>query len=109
MNDPIVEFWEFRKMITPTIIRWIFAAGLLVIPVAAGFINYANAGSLAGPGCFMGGLICGVLLLPFWRIACELAIVAFTINDRLGEIAAELKKAGAGHPPPLPVGFAPAP
>ena len=85
-------FWLFEMLITPVVIWLVFIAGLVVIPIAAGCINYANAGSLAGPGCFMGGLICGLLLLPLWRIVCELAIVAFTINHRLGEIAAELKK-----------------
>ena len=98
MNDPIIDLWTFRKMITPTIIRWVFVVGLAIVPIVTACIFCEGCQSSEAPGRIFGALVCSVFLLPLWRIVCELAIVAFSINDRLGEIVAELKKRGQQLP-----------
>jgi ABC-type phosphate transport system permease subunit len=97
-NDPVVDFVTFHKMVTPTIIRWVFGAGVLVIPIAMACVFCEGARANEAGDRILGGLVCGVLLLPLWRIACETAIVLFAIHDRLGEIVAELK---LSRPPTL--------
>jgi hypothetical protein len=44
------------------------------------------------PGRIFAGLLLSVPMLVVWRIACEVALILFTIAERLGEIAAALKK-----------------
>jgi hypothetical protein len=101
MYDPdrnrVAKFCDFRLMITPSIIRWLFGIGLLIIPVIMGCMSVEGSQSSEAPGRFIAGAFLSLFLLPLWRVACELAIVAFSINDRLGEIAAELKNQGRGE------------
>ncbi len=88
------RFFAFRLMITPVIMRVVFVIGLPVIAIGTliYFVAiYSNAREVTVL-FFPFALLCCVALLVLWRIACELAMVAFSINDRLGEIAAELKK-----------------
>jgi hypothetical protein len=87
------EFWAFRRMITPTIIRWVFTVGGVLIVI----VGLVMAGAWASEGNnplmrFLLGMVGAIFALAPWRVACESVIVAFSINDRLGEIAAELKK-----------------
>ena len=88
-DDPWGDFWSFRLMITPAIIRVIFAIGLIVVPIVCwGYSFDGYNPSWENPtGRFMGGLLLSILLVPLWRVACELAMVAFSMNDRLGRLA----------------------
>lgn len=69
---------EFRTMITPAIIKFIFIIGLILI-LLGGLVDLASG----SPGRGLGVLLIGPLVL---RIYCEILIVIFSIHERLGEI-----------------------
>lgn len=69
---------EFKTMITPVIIKFIFFIGLIML-VLGGLIEIGS-GSV---GRGLGVMLIGPVML---RIYCEILIVIFSIHDRLGEI-----------------------
>ena len=88
-DDLWEDLWSFRLMITPIAIRWLFGIGLLVIPIVMGGVFVGGSQSSEAPGRFVMGAFLSLFLLPFWRVACELAMVAFSIDEWLGLIAQE--------------------
>jgi hypothetical protein len=90
------DFLNFNKFVAPTLIRVVYWIGIA-------FIILGTLGAIAGGGMMasaMGGegggfnlfgallaLIGGACGLIVWRVVCEVWIVMFSINDRLGVLA----------------------
>ncbi len=74
----IKEFFSFKRMLIPTLVRFIFWIGVAAAILLAIF-NFTQKEWL--PGLIL--LILGPL---FVRMVCEYVIVLFTINDTLTDI-----------------------
>lgn len=79
------DFWAFRTMVAPVIIRVIFWVGsvifiLIGLAIVLGGIHPRPGGAL---GAGLGFIILGPIVV---RIYCELLIVFFRINETLTEI-----------------------
>ncbi len=81
------DFFNFDKMITPSIIQIIFWIGV-VFSVLAGLVMIVNGitAQYGGGMLVLMGLIYLVLGPLFTRVFCELVIVFFKINDNLIEL-----------------------
>lgn len=85
------DLTNFNKFVAPTLIRIVYWIGIVLIILG-------TLGAVFGGGMMMGGyggggfnlgaalmsLIAGVCGLIIWRVVCEVWIVIFSINDRLG-------------------------
>ena len=86
------SFFNFDKFIAPILIKvvyWIGIVGiilgaLLTIVGALSMLSWNPAQALGTILIALGGAAVGLL---FWRVVCEVWIVLFSINDRLGAIA----------------------
>ena len=87
------DFLNFKKMITPLIIKILFWVGvaLAVLSGIASIIGGAND-SYGGGKMVLMGLLTIVLGPLIVRIYCELLIVIFSVNDTLTEIRDVLKE-----------------
>jgi Domain of unknown function (DUF4282) len=82
---------NFDKFVSPTLIRIVYWVGIVGIIGGMLFammqalqqIGYQPAGALGG---VIFALIGGALAFLFWRVICEIYIVIFSINDRLGQL-----------------------
>ncbi len=79
------SFLDFEKMIAPQIIQFMYyiVGGLILLGgVGTGLFTMTQS--------FLGGIAQILIITPislvFWRIWCELMILAFKIYDRLGEL-----------------------
>lgn len=79
------SFLNFEKMIAPQIIQFMYyiVGGLIILGgVGTGLFTLTQT--------FWGGIAQIFIITPislvFWRIWCELMILAFKIYDRLGEL-----------------------
>ncbi|HYE46491.1 MAG TPA: DUF4282 domain-containing protein [Caulobacter sp.] len=91
----IGRFLDFETLIGSGLIKFVYYAGLIGIAL---FVLFGMFGSLAGgfgDGYGNGGMgilgfilfpLFGVLMVILWRFYCELAILAFQIYNRMGEI-----------------------
>jgi len=81
------DLLRFEKMLTPTLVRFVFYAGSVLLLIVGIAMLYGGVTARFGGGLrVVGGLLtltAGPLLL---RIVCEQIIVLFGIYDRLGEI-----------------------
>jgi uncharacterized protein DUF4282 len=95
LNDLV----DFKKFVAPSLIRIVYWIGIVgIVLMTLGMIAGGGAmmGGMMGAGygggggfSLMGavfGLIWGVCALIIWRVACEVWIVIFSINDRLGQL-----------------------
>jgi len=81
------DFLNFKKMLTPLIIKILFWVGVVICVLAgiASMINGAQTQYGGGKAVFVGMLL--VVLGPvIVRIYCELLIVIFSVNDTLTDI-----------------------
>jgi uncharacterized membrane protein YeaQ/YmgE (transglycosylase-associated protein family) len=87
----LADLLNFNKFVAPVLIKivyWIGIAGAVLGALAS------MAGSLAmmryNPTMAIGGVLLAVIGaavgLLVWRVVCELWIVIFSINDRLGAL-----------------------
>jgi Domain of unknown function (DUF4282) len=86
MND----FLAFRRMITPIIIQiifWIFAIGFFI----GGIVTIATSDD-GGAAQIVSGIFLIILGPLFVRIACEMVILFFRMNETLTEIKNNTKK-----------------
>ena len=74
----MLEFFEFKTMVSSLLIKILYALGLLVITIY-GIISLFSSSFLIG----LGTIIFGNL---FCRLFCEGIIVVFSIHDRLSSI-----------------------
>ncbi|HWA00700.1 MAG TPA: DUF4282 domain-containing protein [Caulobacterales bacterium] len=86
---------NFDKFVAPTLIRIVYWIGIVLIALGTlgaifgGGMMGAMMGGYGGGGGFnvggaLIGLIAGAAGFLMWRVACEVWIVIFSINDRLG-------------------------
>ena len=76
------DFLSFRKMITPVIIQIIFWIG--VAAAIIGGIVVLVAADEAGTRVL--GLLYMILGPFYWRVACEIVILFFRMNETLTDI-----------------------
>lgn len=82
---------NFDKFVAPTLIRIVYWIGIVFI-VLGTLMAVFGGGMMAsqyGGGGFnpigaLVALVAGAAALLFWRVMCEVWIVIFSINDRLG-------------------------
>lgn len=105
------DFFTFDKFVTPKLITFIYWIGLFFIVLSAvaimfggslfslfstGYGPYGGYGGYGssnfGVAAFVGGLLYGVILALCWRVLCEIWVVIFSINDRLGALVGLQKK-----------------
>lgn len=79
------DYFAFRKMITPALIKALYVIGALSISVV-GLITFFTKSGDKTLG-INGGPLIGILLLVVgnlvWRVYCELVIIFFSIHERL--------------------------
>jgi hypothetical protein len=92
-SEKVVDFINFKKMITPMIIQVLFWVGA-VLSILGGLVTMATSfGRYGGGGAqFLGGLLVIVLGPVVVRIYCELLILFFRMNETLSEIKDALAK-----------------
>jgi hypothetical protein len=84
------DLLSFDKFVAPFLIKIIYWIGLVMLVL--GFIGSLGAMGSMGVGGFFGfilSLIGLVLAALAWRVLCEIWIVIFSINDRLGNLGGE--------------------
>lgn len=84
---------NFNVFVAPTLIRIVYWIGIVFI-VLGTLMGAVGGGMMAGayggygggfnPLTFLITLVAGALMLLVWRVMCEIWIVIFSINDRLG-------------------------
>lgn len=94
------EFFSFRKMITPTIIRFIFWIGAGFMVIAGLVMLFSNLGRYGDAASAIGGLLTILIGPVIVRIACEQVILFFRINETLSEIRQDLREVKAHLNPP---------
>lgn len=88
------EFFEFRKLITPSVIKVVFILGV-VLSFFAGALDVKagiNAIDFGGGALIFSGILkifFGPILV---RVFCEIVVALFKINDTLAEIKKELRR-----------------
>lgn len=77
------DFFAFRYMITPVIIKVIYVIG-------AGLISLVSIMAIVSPSSSSGGILVGVLAFLlgnlYWRVIAELLIVFFGMHESLRSI-----------------------
>jgi|HubBroStandDraft_1064217.scaffolds.fasta_scaffold462370_1 hypothetical protein len=80
-----MDFFFFKKLITPTVIQvifWIWLAGIWLGALGSGIALMSQGGFLILVG-FIEFLLIGVLGSIFARVSCEVVIVFFQIHAEL--------------------------
>lgn len=82
----ISKFLNFDSYITPTIIKFIYIAGVVITALSGLVMMLGGLGGFGSGGAVLGGIIL-ILLSPFLpRIWAELLIVNFKILETLQQI-----------------------
>ncbi len=88
------DLFQFDRFIAPALIKIVYWIGLVLIVLGTltymfgmSMMSSYGYGGGAGVGTILFGLIGGAAWVLIWRIMCEVWIVIFSINDRLGIIA----------------------
>lgn len=96
------DLLKFEKFLAPLLIRsvYLIVSAIIVITTVITAFHGGPFDQDYGMGGFsllgaVVSLILGALALTGWRVSCELMIVIFSVNDRLGSLV-ELKKSELG-------------
>lgn len=76
--DKVITFLKFDKMISATLIKWLFYISLVVVVLGGLFLMFTDS--------FIFGLLAIILGVLFVRVYCEVMIVLFKIHESLIEI-----------------------
>ena len=99
MGPGLTDFFMFRRMLTPALIRivwWVGSALVLVMSGLGGFV-----GGLAGNTSGIVMVLAALSIIIIARIICELIIVQFVIAENLTDLRrAALRQ--APEPPAAP-------
>ena len=84
----VSRFWGFDRMVGSVLIKFGYYIGMAFIAFGTLAAAFTPSGGLLGGGVgrFIIAFAVGFLALLFWRVLCELFIIAFQIFNRLGEI-----------------------
>jgi membrane protein DedA with SNARE-associated domain len=82
---------NFDKFVAPTLIKIVYWLGIIgiigyvLVQIANAFqrLQFDASGAL---GAIIIALLTGAIGLLVWRVTCEIWIVLFSINDRLGQL-----------------------
>lgn len=98
----IADLFKFNKFVAPVLIKVVYWIGLvlIILGMLAGIVGTSLFSSYYGSSGFsLGGalvsILFGILGVLVWRVVCEISIVTFSINDRLGTLV-DLKKTEIG-------------
>lgn len=93
------DLFRFNTFVAPVLIKIVYWIGFALITIATlgGIIGTSAFSSYySGSGFSVGGALLSILFgaagVLVWRVVCEIWIVIFSINDRLGTLV-ELKQA----------------
>lgn len=80
---------NFDKFVAPTLIKIVYWLGIVGIVLGmlvsmAGALQMMSYNAATGLGSILIAVIGAAVGLLVWRVICELWIVIFSINDRLG-------------------------
>ncbi len=84
----IMDFISFRWMITPVLMKALYALGAVIILIG-GIIMMAEDAVLLGLGTVIGGEL-------IWRVLCESLILLYSLHDVLVDSRESLKKLSSG-------------
>lgn len=97
------DLFRFDKFVAPVLIKVVYWIGLVLIAIGTigGIVGTSMFSSYySGSGFSLGGALVSILLgalgILVWRVVCEIWIVIFSVNDRLGTLV-DLKKAERGE------------
>ena len=91
------DFLNFRKMLTPVIIRILFWIGVAIsVLVGLGGILKGIGSDYGGGAMVFMGLLWLLIGPVIVRVYCELLIVIFSINDTLTDIRNDLRSKDQG-------------
>ncbi|MGE5693368.1 MAG: DUF4282 domain-containing protein [Candidatus Zixiibacteriota bacterium] len=86
-------YFAFRKMVSFSLIKIIYALGMIGMTIAGIFLLIPSAQNRNDSGGkFLIGLVLIILGNLVWRIICETWILLFSMHEILGSIDRELKK-----------------
>ena len=92
------DFWAFRKMVAPILIKILFWVGVVGCLVCGISLISEGANAYRGGEARIGGGFLFILLGPFAvRLVCEYLIVIFVINETLTDIKNILKSNQSPH------------
>ena len=81
MND----FFSFRKMVTPIVIKILYALGAIALPITIFALSYQNSYRYNSPIFFL--VLLGVIVAELvWRLLCETMILFFSMHEVLVQI-----------------------
>ncbi len=95
------DFFSFRKLITPSIIKFVYIIGMIIIIIFGIVVMFSGLprssyGYYRDTGVTAAQIFIGILIIFvgnfLWRVLCENIIVIFNIHDILNEIAENIKK-----------------
>jgi hypothetical protein len=87
----LASLLNFDKFVAPTLIRVVYWVGIVGI-IGGVLFQLSNAvqqmsyNASSALGGVIIALIGGAAALLLWRVVCEIWIVIFSINDRLGQL-----------------------
>ena len=95
------DLLTFEKLITGSLIHWVYWAGLGILAFGVfGFIGAAVGVAIRDPFPFglllaipvvVGGLLMMSVLLLLWRSFCEFYVAIFKISEDLGALRADVE------------------
>lgn len=84
-GNAVNDFFAFRTMWTPTLLKMIYVCGLLAI------LGYGAYGAYNAKGTAVGLWIAATIAAQIlWRLLCEAWILFFSMHERLHEIRKEI-------------------
>lgn len=81
------DLFDFEKFVAPSLIKFVYWIGLVLIGLSVIGTLFSGGSPIGFVGRLIMAVIGGVAGVLIWRVVCEVWIVMFAINDRLGEIA----------------------
>ena len=94
----ISDFFQFHKFLAQVLIKVVYWIGMffILLGTLAGVLGTSPMSEYSSGGFGLGSailsLIIGTMFALVWRVVCEIWIVIFSINDRLGILSGELPR-----------------
>ena len=92
-NDGIADFFAFRKLVTPSLIKGSYKAGTFLITlvsiiavISPHLIERAGYQKPDNAKVIIGALLFFIIANLIWRIVCESAILVFSLHEVLVSI-----------------------